>query len=110
MPNSILDLYKTWTKVDGKGNRTAIQSPGAFQAGTENTAAGQAVDFLSTKNSAIGTDAIKGFKPSAQKGQTEYPVKDEKIMEVARIMETGGTHSVPRLSNGNKYSDITPRQ
>lgn len=108
MPNSILDLYNNWQRVE-QAKKIPITNPGKFTAGTENSAANQAVDFLSTKDSLIGTDAIKGFTPRAQKNITEYPIRKEPILEIARVLETGGTHIVPRLSEKNRYSDITPR-
>ena len=107
---NLLTMYEKWSYLDKNNNYVKIPTPGRYTAGTENTANGQAVDFLSTEKSLIGKDAIKGFVNRAKKGETQYPLEDEKTMEIARKQETDGTHSVPRYYSSKKYTDSFIRE
>lgn len=108
--SKLLELYKKWSYTDSNNNLVAIPNPGRHTIGTENTAAGQAVDFFSTKNSKIGKDVVPGFIPRRQKGETDYPLTDEKALDLVRTEETGGTHNITRLTSTKKYSDIAVRE
>lgn len=108
--SKLLDLYKTWSKTDKNGNKVPIGKPGQYIAGTENTANGQAVDFLSTEKSLIGKNVIPGFIPHRKKYQSDYPITDDKTLEIARVEETGGTHNVPRFDVNNKFTDSFIRE
>lgn len=107
---NLLTMYEKWSYLDKNNNYVPIPRPGRYTAGTENTADGQAVDFLSTEKSIIGKDVVAGFKNRAKKNETQYPITDEGTLEKARISETGGTHAVPRYYSSLKYSQAFVRE
>lgn len=101
---NLLTMYERWSYLDKNNNYVPIPKPGRFVNGAENKADGQSVDFLSTEKSLIGRDVIPGFKNRAKKYDTQYPLSDEKTLEIARKQETDGTHNVPRYSSNLRYS------
>lgn len=107
---NLLTMYEKWSYLDKNNNYVPIPKPGRYTAGTENTANGQAVDFLNTIKSTIGKDVIPGFINRAKKGETQFPLTDEDTLEKARISETGGSHSVPRYYSSLKYSQAFVRE
>lgn len=107
---NLLSMYEKWSYLDKNNNYVSIPRPGRYINGSENTANGQAVDFLSTEKSQIGRDVIPGFKNRAKKNETQYPISDEKTLEIARKQETDGTHNVPRYYSSKKYTDSFIRE
>lgn len=107
---NLLTMYEKWSYLDKNNNYVPIPKPGRYTQGTENTAQGQAVDFLSTEKSIIGKDAIPGFKNRAKKGESQFPLTDEGTLEKVRIADTGGSHAVPRYYASKKYTDSFIRE
>lgn len=107
---NLLTMYEKWSRLDKNNNYVPITNPGKYIAGTENTADGQAVDFLSTKKSLIGKNVIPGFVNRSKKYQTQYPLGDESVLEIARKQDTDGTHNVPRYYSSEKYTDKFVRE
>jgi hypothetical protein len=107
---NLLTMYEKWSRLDKNNNYVAITRPGKYINGAENTADGQSVDFLSTKNSVIGKDVIPGFVNKSKKYESAYPLSDEDTLEKSRKQETDGTHSVPRYNVNGKYSSVFVRE
>jgi hypothetical protein len=107
---NLLTMYEKWSYLDKNNNYVPITRPGRYVNGSENTADGQAVDFLSTEKSLIGKNVIPGFINRAKKYATQYPLSDEKTLEIARKQETDGTHNVPRYTSNLRYSQAFIRE
>jgi hypothetical protein len=108
--SKILEMYQKWSRLDKDNNLVAITRPGRYITGTENTANGQSVNFLTTRGSLLGGDYVKGFIPSRKKYESDYPLTNDEVLEKARIRETGGTHSVTRLTKDLSYSFLFKRE
>jgi hypothetical protein len=108
--SKILEMYQKWSRLDKDNNFVAITKPGRYITGTENTANGQSVNFLSTKGSLLGGDYIKGFIPHRKKHESDYPLTNDVVLEKARIRETQGTHVVTRLTQDQTYSFLFKRE
>lgn len=109
--SKLLELYNTWSRPGKKGNTTPIGSAGNYINGRENTAGGQAaVDFIKMADK-LGGAEIPGFITNQQKGDpTNYPVDNEKAMEIARTQETGGTYDFEPFDWNNTYSKSFVRE